>query len=271
MVLLIIAVVLLLLAVVITAYMSQPAPAASGRSLEASGQPAVAANNGEFVVGCYNIHGGKGEDGRRDLKRCASVIDDADIVGLQEVHAATHFGRACQLSALAGFTGMGSLFAPARTRWFRDFRGNGLLSRFAVEHWSREPLPDRSGRNYRCLLTAKVNIAGQSVWLLVTHLHTREGRKQQLETVFKRFHGLSPAVLIGDFNTPLSDPMIKPHLEALQELSGDEASIVHPTVNNVRGVDWIICRGLTLVGAGVDHSDASDHPYYWARFRLARH
>lgn len=33
----------------------------------------------------YNIHYGKGQDGRFDLKRIADAVRGADIIGLQEV------------------------------------------------------------------------------------------------------------------------------------------------------------------------------------------
>ena len=264
MVLLSIAIVLLLGAVALSAYIAQPAPAARGGELVFKNSPVGLSANGTFIVGTYNIHGGRGRDNHTDLSRCADVIQNADIVGLQEVHAASHFGQACQADTLAESTGMLSLFAPARTRWFRDFRGNALLSRFDIKKWHRESLPDRSGRSYRCLLTAEVVMGGQSLALFVTHLHGREGREQQLETVFERFAQSTPAVLLGDFNTTSTDPLIK----KLVSEFGSALKPVHPASDDIAGIDWIICRGLELVSAGVDHSDASDHPYCWAQLRF---
>ncbi len=267
---LLLAIVALILALLLllVAYESRPTGAAYGtdfnlplRRRERHGE------QGCLVVATFNIHGAKGTDGRRDLRRCAKVLEGADIVALQEVHAATRFGGRCQAGEIARLAGMGWLFAPTRMRWFRHYRGNALLSVFPVIEWFREPLPHVSGRSYRNLTTALLRIDGRDVSVLCTHLHTRAGREVQLRLLLQRFAQLpAPAILLGDLNTRDDDPQLRALLDgvardALRRGLGGR--------DDAGRVDWIITKGLDVEAAGARDDGASDHPCYWARLRFA--
>jgi endonuclease/exonuclease/phosphatase family metal-dependent hydrolase len=218
-----------------------------------------------LVVATYNIHGGKGLDGKRDLGRTAQMIAGADIAALQEVRAASVFGGSCQAEEIARANDKGWLSAPTQTRWFRDFRGNALITAFPVAEWHREPLINVTGHRYRNLTTARVRIGHRDLWLLFTHLHTRAGRDEQLRAVLARFAQYEPAILLGDLNTTRADPQLAAVLQhgvvdAVREVLGDQ--------DRDDRVDWIITKGVAIDTGGSHDVGVSDHPYFWATVRL---
>ncbi len=218
-----------------------------------------------LVVASYNIHGGKGLDGRRDLGRTARVIAGADIAALQEVRAAGVFGGSGQAEVIARACDKGWLFAPTQTRWLRDFRGNALISAFPVHEWQREPLVNVAGHRYRNLTIARMRIARRDLWVLFTHLHTRAGRDLQLRTVLECFGRYEPAVLLGDLNTTRADPQLAAVLQqgavdAVRQVLGDQ--------DRDDRVDWIITKGVEIDAGGMHNEGVSDHPYFWATIRF---
>src|SRR5215831_542821 len=80
----------------------------------------------------YNIHKGRGMDGRVSIKRIAEVLAevDADIVALQEVFSASD-GREGQVESLADALGLKSVFGRTRHHLGRPY-GNALLSRWPI-------------------------------------------------------------------------------------------------------------------------------------------
>ena len=212
-------------------------------------------------LGTYNIHGGKGADGLRDLKRTAGVIAGTGIVALQEVRS----GWFCdQTGTLQSQLGTFGLFAPTVQRWFHDYRGNSLLSVFPVDRWRSYHLPNAGGRRYRIYTVAEVSIGGQVLSVLFTHLHTRAGREQQLKIVLEHFGRLPvPAVLIGDLNSRRDDPVFA-------GLPGDAVDGIAQALGakDTPRVDWIFTRGLEIKNGGRVDSEVSDHPYFWIEVRL---
>jgi endonuclease/exonuclease/phosphatase family metal-dependent hydrolase len=216
---------------------------------------------GSLVVATYNIHGGKGLDGKRDVGRSAQIIAGADVAALQEVRTANCFGARCQAAVIARANNKGWLFAPTQTRWFRDFRGNALITAFPVKEWHREPLVNVAGHRYRNLTTARLQIGRRDLWVLFTHLHTRTGRDMQLRAVLERFAQYETAILLGDLNTTRADPQLVAVLQhgavdAVREVMGDHD-------RNDR-VDWIITKGMAIDTGGMHDVGVSDHPYFWA-------
>ncbi len=218
-----------------------------------------------LVVATYNIHGGKGLDGKRDLDRTAQMIAGADVAALQEVRTATRFGGGCQAEVIARANDKGWLFAPTQTRWLRDFRGNTLITGFPVQEWQREPLVNIAGRRYRNLTTARLRIGHRDLWVLFTHLHTRAGRDMQLRAVLERFAQYEPAILLGDLNTTRTDPQLAAVLQhgavdAVRQVLGDQ--------DRDDRVDWIITKGVAIGTGGMRDAGVSDHPYFWATIRF---
>lgn len=216
-------------------------------------------------VATYNIHGAKGTDGVRDLSRTAHAIRGADIIALQEVHTSW---RSNQAQQLAKTLELGHLFIPTLRRWFRDYRGNGLLTRFRVKHWQTHLLPNVAGHRYRAYSIAEVVLENATLSILFTHLHTRHGREHQLKIVLDHFGSLPlPAILMGDLNTTHDDPTFIQHLPA--DAIDGIGNALGPQDSPER-IDWILARGLDVNGGGYVGRGASDHPYYWIELISAR-
>lgn len=258
--LLVILVLVLAGALTLAAYVAHPTPAACGDRANAPSKWRTAPP-ASFIVGTYNVCSGKGTDGVRDILRAASVVKQGDIVALQELRAATHFRTPSQAEQLGSANDMGWLFAPTRTRWFRDYRGNALLTRFPVTDWYREPLPDVSGHSFRNLTSAVLRVGDRDLWVLFTHLHPRLGTQRQLATVIRRFRDHAPAILVGDLNTARDNEQ----LAALLSEQGvtDALATGLGTQDHSDRIDWIITKGLVISAGGMTEKGTSDHPYYW--------
>lgn len=122
-------------------------------------------------VASYNIHQCVGIDGRCDPPRIAQVIRelDADIVGLQEVHSrVTDDEQAHQLDFLADATGLHAV--PGHTLYRHDGHyGNALLTNAPILVVHPFDL-SISGREPRGGIDAKIDIAGEKLRVIVTHL-----------------------------------------------------------------------------------------------------
>lgn len=215
-------------------------------------------------VGTFNIHGGRGRDGQRDLRRTARDLEDMDVVALQEVHDSWRAPR--QLTRLAAQLELSALSAPTRRRWFRPHRSNAVLTRWPVGTWTRMPLAGHSRQrfHFRNLTIAELRLR-QALWVMFTHLNRKEGRDAQLARVMQEFLQRSPAILLGDFNMNGSHPAMREYLARtdITDALGENLEDDDP-----RRVDWILCRGVEVVDAGVIDSGASDHPLYWCDIRI---
>ncbi len=213
----------------------------------------------------FNIHGGRGADGRRDLSRAARDLESVDIAALQDVHDT--WRAPSQLERLATRLGRAALAAPTRRRWFRDHRCNALLATRPVGRWSRIPLPGHPKQRFhhRNLTVAQLELP-RPIWVLFTHLNRGDGRELQLELVMREFLKYSPAVLLGELNMSRNEPAMLEYLardditDALGETLDDD---------DPARVDWILCRGVRPVRGGMINSGASDQPLYWCDIDVA--
>ena len=242
-----------------------PTQHATGFALQGQNKLSPAGKS-RLRVATFNIHGGKGEDGVRDLSRTASSLKGFDIIGLQEVHGAQLFGDRNQAKALGEALDMGWLFAATERRWWRNSFGNGLLSKLPVTKWERIPLAGPTRRSHRNVVVAVIPISGNELRVLVTHLDTRQYRDVQLKAVIEIFLAVDPpVVLMGDLNFRRTDEQIR----RLIAIPG----VVEPSGEGLgKGVparkDWIFVRGLQATGSGTIDLGASDHPCIWAEFKI---
>lgn len=149
----------------------------------------------------------------------------ADVVALQEVFHApevgVHTGR-----TLAQALGMHLAFAPARRKrrwmsgqWVDSESGLAVLSRWPVQPPRIWPLPTADADGERLALCCDLNVHGQSVRVVnthLTHLGPPDGgpalRQRQWQTVLA--HALdgwsahAPLLVCGDLNAPLDDPSL---------------------------------------------------------------
>ena len=236
---------------------------ASGTVL--AGASATQTTRQTLRVGTFNIHGGKGRDGKMDLDRIAAELKDLDIVGLNEVHADRSGESADQAAALGERLQMPYLFAPTERRWGAESFGNGLLCSPPVKHYLRIPLKSTKTKGLRNMLLATIDWAGRDVRVLITHIDTRIDRESQLASAIAMFLSLQPpAILMGDLNTAADDQQIQTLL-ATEGVVDVAAGIVRPKQRE--RIDWIITRGLQTVTAEVRENDASDHPVIRAELR----
>ena len=162
---------------------------------------------------CYNIHHGRGTDGKVDLPRIAGVIRDAkpDLVALQEVDDRTRrTGQVDQTAELARLTGLHGRFGKQI-----DYQGGGygqaVLSRFPLGELTVHWLPGVPDRERRIAAEARVKVGGRELSFVTTHLHHQnpEFREQQAAKLNELFGAADrPVVLAGDLNaTPDSKPL----------------------------------------------------------------
>lgn len=241
------------------AYKTKPASNQAGTTITL---PAVAWQTPKksFCIGTYNVQSGKDIHGKRDLTRAANVIQHCDVVGIQEVYAKGWLEKVSQTQQLAESNQLGWLFAATRRRWFREHRGNALLSRIAVNSWTVKMLPDSTGKQYRNLVTAMIDFNGIKIAILVTHLHTKKGRQRQLTKVIDEFQRYQHAILLGDLNTRPDNALIRTLLQ--QANVNDALKKSFPEHVHSERIDWIITKNLKASAADYQEVGISDHPFY---------
>jgi endonuclease/exonuclease/phosphatase family metal-dependent hydrolase len=160
-----------------------------------------------FRIATYNIHKGRGLDGRIRIERIGRVLDklDADVIALQEV--VSHEGsspHSHQASYLAGR--FGYFHAIGETRKHRGgVYGNVTLSRRDFEHARHVDLsvPHREPRG---VLRTDIRLGRQIVHIFNVHLGTgrRERRTQAVrlidEDLLRAIDISGPRIILGDFN-----------------------------------------------------------------------
>jgi endonuclease/exonuclease/phosphatase family metal-dependent hydrolase len=215
-------------------------------------------------VASFNIQTGKNLKGKRDLLASARVIAAADLVGIQEVYAAGFDGfsglSSGQTERLAKVGKFGWLFSATGERWFREHRGNAILSKLPVGDWRVKMLPDQSGKNFRNMTIAQVHWQGESFHFINTHLHTRGGREDQLELVLQEFAKYPRAILLGDFNSLATTTALA---NALKDIEITDAVFAAGLdLENRDRIDWILTKGFKVETGEMLEKGVSDHPYY---------
>jgi endonuclease/exonuclease/phosphatase family metal-dependent hydrolase len=160
-----------------------------------------------FRIATYNIHKGRGLDGRVRIERTASVLAEIvpDIVALQEV--VSHEGRSIQdhqANYLAEH--LGYRYAIGETRKHRGgVYGNVTLSRWPFELIRHVDL-SVPGREERGVLRTDFHIGRHLLHIFNVHLGTahRERRTQAVRLIDKDLLGAidisGPRIVLGDFN-----------------------------------------------------------------------
>jgi endonuclease/exonuclease/phosphatase family metal-dependent hydrolase len=158
-------------------------------------------------VATYNIHKGRGLDGRTRVERIARVLEaiDADIVALQEV--VSHEGFTIE-DHQAGYLAqqLGYSYIIGETRKHRGgVYGNVTLSRWGFEQTRHVDL-SVSGREERGVLRTDIRLGPRLVHVFNAHLGTGhlERRKQATRLLdrdlLKALDISGPRIVLGDFN-----------------------------------------------------------------------
>ena len=223
-----------------------------------------------FRIATYNIQGGKGTDGIRDINRTATALKGFDVIALNEVRGETLLSHSSQVEKLGEILKMGWLFLPSEIRYFKESFGNGLLSSFPVNIWYRNPLiyeyDDNTSSSYRNLTTIQFNFNDKLITLLLTHLDFNVVREIQLSYVINEFEKYNHCILIGDLNSARGDPLL---IELLNKDNiRDAINIALGSKDILDRLDWIIVKGFKVIDGGYKPPGISDHPLYWVELTL---
>ncbi len=167
----------------------------------------------------WNIHGGEGADGRRDLGRIAALLEgmECDVAALQEVgDPHSRSDTADHASWLGRRMGWYVAFGPNLVIAGRPY-GNAILSRYRIAHAHNYDLsvPEREPRG--CLRADLALPGGASLHLFNLHLGLSGGERRRqaamlLSADLLRDTALTaPMVVCGDFNiwSPLPGPILR--------------------------------------------------------------
>lgn len=207
-----------------------------------------------FMVASYNIHRGKGLDGRVDLGRITEVLRqiDADVVGVQEVFEP-------QAELLAERLGMRLVMGVTHDSAGGQY-GNALLTRFDIQGTRAFDL-SRPRREPRGGIRTDVLIDGALIHLFNVHLGLRLRERAEQVALLVREHILvdgmaGPRVLIGDLNEWFPGPVGR---ALRREFHGPRVRRTHPAPFPLFALDRIYW----------DHEVQGERPHVH-RSRLAR-
>ncbi|GAA6137033.1 hypothetical protein NBRC116583_07800 [Arenicella sp. 4NH20-0111] len=253
---------IVIFAIALWARKATPAGNKSGKELR--GKFSENYSPDKLRVATYNIQTGKSDDGKRNINASADVIKDVDLAGIQEVYAPSLlnlFGVGGQQSEhLSSHGGFAWIFNATRRRWLREHRGNALLSKINVVEWHTIMLPDQSGKSFRNMTVAKVEWQGRSFHFINTHLHTKNGREEQLDVVLREFAKYPLAVLVGDFNSKAQTQALASALKDIEIT--DAISVAGIDANDPDRIDWILTKGFNVHEGRTLEVGVSDHPFY---------
>jgi len=241
--------------------------------VSAPAHAAPAAQDRTVRVLSWNIHHGRGLDGRLDLARIADEVaaSGADIVGLQEVDR--HWGErsefADQPAELARRLHMHVVFGanldldPVRPGQPRRQYGTAILSDPPIHDWHNTLLPRTGDREQRGLLEALVTVRDRPLRFATTHLQydSQQERIAQVAAVREVVGARhEPVVLTGDLNalpgTPEIDALTEDLVDAWAEAGTGDGS----TVSGGGRLDYVlhsadvVTRRVAVLSTG-----ASDH------------
>jgi endonuclease/exonuclease/phosphatase family metal-dependent hydrolase len=233
--------------------------------------------DGRLRVATYNIHRGRGVDGRTRLDRIVAVLAeiDADVVAIQEIFES-------QARVLADATGMRTVFGPTR-RLAGGFYGNLCLSRVPLVGHLRYNLTCKPFEPRGCLrvdldVRSDGGGPGLPLHLFNVHLglHHRERARQveRLVDIFGRSGLAGPRLVLGDFNEWFRGRASRLlHAEFGHPNGRRRAIRTHPSPLPVFPLDRIYHDpGIRVVRSGVHRSRlarvASDHLPAFADLRL---
>jgi endonuclease/exonuclease/phosphatase family metal-dependent hydrolase len=258
-------VLLVLIAAVAIVFTSIP-PVSTGSAQGTAfiGPAATQPTGTELGIGTFNIDGGQGLDGVTDLARTARCMQKLDFIGMEEVHGFYVGDPPNQEVILSSLLHLPGLWVPTEKRFGHETFGNAAFSDLPIESWQRIELPSEPHRAKRNYLLTKAIWHGKPLYVITTHTDWKSGGERQFEIVRDAFLKLpTPAILMGDLNTPRTNPLIG----NLLKTPGVEEAISQ-ILDPIPGrVDWIFLRGLKTVNAGMVDIKASDHPAYWAAVR----
>lgn len=229
------------------------------------------AEPGTLTVLTYNIHIGKGMDGKLDLERIARVIREskADLVALEEVDVKTRrTGGVDQAAELARLTGMHAHFARAMDHDGGAY-GVAILSRHAILEAKTHALGGEPGSEPRAAAEAHLRLGpdGPRIVFFATHLeHRLEPLRLKQVAVLEKATAAADApivILAGDFNAEPGSAPMRALADRWKDTATEPAALTCPADKPRMRIDYILYRpakNLKVVESKViDEPVASDH------------
>ena len=212
----------------------------------------------------WNIHHGRGGDGKVDLQRIAEVIrrQSPDVVMLQEVDRnMPRSGKTDQASELARLLEMNSVFGKAVGFGEGEY-GLAVLSRGRIVSGKVHPLPGEAGEP-RIGFTVTLDDDGKKLVVVNTHLDhiSAERRLRQAEAVAALGQEREMAILGGDFNDGPGSATLDAITPTWTMIEKVEPKATAPADRPAVEIDHLFVRGLRVVENArvIDESRASDH------------
>jgi endonuclease/exonuclease/phosphatase family metal-dependent hydrolase len=207
----------------------------------------------------FNIHHGKGIDGKIDLSRILTEIvnSEADIVALQEVdrfQPRSYFRD--QMAVLTKGTGMYDCYSASVKFGFSQY-GNAILSKWPIE--SKSIIHMNGGLERRSILIADIKVNGVQITIVNTHLGVQaQEYKWQMPILCEMIADLpKPTIVLGDFNMEPSNAAFK-----IMDPIWHKISLEQPqaTMQNGKQIDHVFANsGYLNARAWVQKTIASDH------------
>ncbi len=214
----------------------------------------------------YNIRGGLGTDGRRDIRRIAGVVRawEPDVVCFQEVHQRLPWsGFADQPRRLRSLLGRAFVF-QANVRYLFGVGGYGLgiATAYPVLRVVRCHLPSHGER--RGVLQVEMGTPAGPLTVLCTHWGLkREERARQAAKMGEWLGRVErPVVVCGDLNeTPETDAVQRlVSVSGLRDAGADRNEPTYAADDPKARIDVILhSPDLALHRTVVIESQASDH------------
>lgn len=235
----------------------------------------------EICAVTYNIHRGLNTVNKYDLGAIIDVLraQDAQIVALQEVcrNWSQETNWDDQVEIIKTTLGMDAVFSASisvpleeNSKGKREY-GNLLLSTFPIESSStvRMYLGDDPSLKYdgtsetepRSFISAQLNIEGQSLKVIATHLsfHSSQERLRQIEKILKvlKAEQSEHCILMGDLNAVSGSAELSTLKKYFEDSSFGKGPITMPSQETQ--IDYILTKGVTVANIEAVESDASDH------------
>jgi len=231
----------------------------------------------------WNIHGGLGADGRRDLARIAALLEDmkCDVAALQEVGDPHRGARDAEVADHASWLGR-------RLGWFVAYGpnlivrgcpyGNAVLSRFPISRAQNYDLSVASREPRGCLRADLSLPEGRSLHLFDLHLGLSGGERRRQATMLFSADLLrdtalaAPLVVCGDFNmwSPFPGPirrLLRANLRDAAVVAGSRRATWPSTLPLLRLDRAYVDAAVEVQGCGVVNDPrtriASDHLPLW--------
>ncbi|NDI34708.1 endonuclease/exonuclease/phosphatase family protein [Chengkuizengella sediminis] len=250
----------IILLILLTSSFSYPSTRDIKLSSEKSIQVVSASSsdfNNQIDVMTYNIRHAKGLDGRVDINRIISVIEDsgADIVGLQEVDRFhIRSDMADQIEEIAERLNMYWAFVPSLQFSFMEY-GNAILSRYPII--TKEMIYLTNDIEDRSAILVEIETPLGLIEIINLHFGlTYEEKESQMTQIMLQIQNIEhPIILMGDFNMTSDNSLMQDLTDTWQSSRTDSA-----TVLSGLEIDYIFANnGLLILDSWTIESDASDH------------